>query len=100
MNGWTLTITRPCPTCKGGKEKPFHQWCGVCGQPFAPSDLGNCAAFQRDVDPMLPCGHGAFKLREENYCEDCEDTGVEYRTVTLWELAEIAEQEAANAPVA
>jgi hypothetical protein len=98
MSEWTLTITRPCPTCKGGGEKPFHQWCRECGQPYGPGELGEHGPFQRNDNPTLPCGHSAYSLNEENYCEDCEDEGFETRVVTLREAARIAAEEAANAP--
>lgn len=87
MSGWTIEIQRPCPACKGGTDRPFRQWCAECDRVFESREL-------RNIDTGLPCGHSIDMLREEGSCVECEDTGIEYRRVTLWELAAIAAEEA------
>ena len=84
LSDWTFTITRPCPTCKGGSARPFHQWCPSCHRQYAPGELSN------HESEILPCGHSAIMLCETNYCDDCEDAGIEQRVITLEEVISLA----------
>jgi hypothetical protein len=79
--GW-IKVEAPCQVCKGTGRTEVREYCRS-----HPSRLySEWTETERTADTM-PCGCGYEKLRSEDFCFECEGSGLWSGTITVAELA-------------